>query len=187
MEKKAIAYVADIMLGNTGEIIDRALQKQRIEQYAEENNITIVRWFEDGVYTENLFSRPQLKEMIACEEPCEYLLVERTWAISRRWSELKAFVKLMEAKKVRVDAATTLWDCVSQMARNYYRNPHAVAACSLEAEPCTAKSVSLGEKFGRTNQNPVRAVVKANGGTSAKTKVKRPSRLVLDELHYESA
>ena len=187
MEKKAVAYVADIMLGNTGEIIDRAFQKERIEEYAKENNIAIVRWFEDALYNDDLFSRPGVKEMLACTEKCEYLLLERTWAVSRRWVELKAFITAVEAKEMRVDAATTLWDCVSQMARNYYRNPNAVAACSLEAQPCEATSVNLVEEYGRTNQTPDRMAVKAASGKGARMKIRRPNRLVLGELRYKPA
>jgi len=186
MEKKAIAYVADIVLGNTGEIIDRAFQKERIEKYAKDNDITIVRWFEDGVYEENPLYRPHMKEMIECKEPCAYLLVERTWTISRRWSELKDFIKLMEDKKIRIDTVTTLWDCVSQMARNYYRKPNTVAVCSLKVEPCEATSVNLGEEYGRSNQSRERAAVNVRRETGAKRKVGRPNRLVLGELHYKS-
>jgi len=151
MEKKAIAYTSDIILGNTGEVIEREFQKKRIEEYAKENHITIAAWFEEEAYNDTLFARPKIRELVAYKEPYDLVLVERTWALSRRWTEIKAFIKVLEANNGRMECATTLWDCVSQMARNYYRPAGKrveMAACALEAQEAAAPaSINL---VGRT-------------------------------------
>jgi hypothetical protein len=186
MEKKAIAYTSDIMLGNTGEIIERAFQRKRIEEYAKENDIKVVAWFEDETYNENLFSRPKIKELVAYTESYDLVLVERTWAISRKWKEVRSLMRVLENKKARMEATTTLWDCISQMARNYYRPlRHAgeLPACALEAEEGTPTSINLVETYGRAaakNEGRyVNVVVEPN---RSKVKVRRPSQLAFERM-----
>jgi hypothetical protein len=53
--------------------------------------------------------------------PCDCLLVERTWSLSRNWNDLLAFMKELESQGIKLESATLLWDCVSQRARQYYR------------------------------------------------------------------
>lgn len=182
MEKKAIAYTSDIILGNTGEIIERDFQKKRIEEYAKENDIKVVAWFEDDIYNENPIARSQVQALAAYKEPYDLVLVERTWAISRKWKEIRAFMELVDNKKARMEATTTLWDCVSQMARNYYRPTRKgveIPACALEGE--APASINLVETYGRAaakNADRIaNAVVEPN---RSKAKVRRPNQLAFD-------
>jgi hypothetical protein len=163
MEKKAIAYTAEIVLENTGLVIEPVFQKERIEKYAKENNIVIVAWFEEAGRHENLLGRPKIKEMVAYKEPYELVLVERTWAFSRRWREIKALMRELEHKGAKLEATTKMWDCISQMARAYYRPGHKMPACAVAAEQ--AKSINLVETYG-----------------PATIKIKRPARLAFESV-----
>jgi len=186
MEKRAIAYTADIILGNTGEVLSREYQKARIKEYAAENGIEIVGWFEEEVYNEHLFARPKVKEMLAYEKPFEYVLVERVAALSRKWTEIKPLLSAMGTKHARMESATTLWDCVSQMARTYYRNycaPCGVAPCSFEAEHAEASSVNLVEEYGRSTWTPEK---RANAAL-AKGRARRPGRVEVPGIGYRTA
>jgi hypothetical protein len=188
MEKRAIAYTSDIILGNSGEIIESAFQKKRIEEYAKENNIKVVAWFEDEAYNENLVARPEIQSLIAYEDPYELVLVERTWALSRRWKEIRALMNVLDNKKVRIEATTTLWDCVSQMARSYYRplrHPGEMPTCALAEEEGAPTSVNLVETYGRSaaiNRGRQAEVVKAPAHT--KVKVRRPAQLAFEGLRH---
>ena len=115
--KKAIAYTSDIILGRTGEVISRKYQKELIRQFAEANNLEIVAWFEDEIYEEDILARPGIQRMLAYDGPCEVFLVERVWALSRKMATLTGFFKLLAQKKIRLETATYLWDCTSQMVR----------------------------------------------------------------------
>jgi len=117
MKKKAIAYTSDVILGRTGEVIGRNYQKELITKFAEDNGLEIVAWFEDKMYEEDVLARPGIQELLAYKEPYEVFLVERIWALSRKMSTLAGFLKVLEHKNVRVETATYLWDCTSQMAR----------------------------------------------------------------------
>lgn len=117
MKKKAIAYTSDIILGRTGEVISRKYQKELIRQFAENNNLEIVAWFEDEIYEEYILTRPGIQRMLAYDGPCEVFLVERVWALSRKMATLTGFFKLLAQKKIRLETATYLWDCTSQMVR----------------------------------------------------------------------
>jgi len=119
---KAIAYVSDVILGQTGQVISREVQKELIRQCVEENHIEVVAWFEDEVYAEDLLHRPGIQKMMKSDIPCDCLLVERTWSLSRNWNDLEAFMKELDSKGIKLESATLLWDCVSQKARQYYRN-----------------------------------------------------------------
>jgi hypothetical protein len=192
MEKTAIAYASDIILGNTGEVIDRAFQKARVEEYAKENNIKILAWFEDEAFSEYLFSRPKIKEMIAFKDAYDYVLVERVWTLSRKWKEVKALLKVLEPKQVKVQATTTLWDCVSQMARHHYRNAAMsfdMIPCALETEaPAEAASINLVETYGRSSAIidyvPGQVAAEKNRG---KANVRKPNNLMFHRLRYKSA
>ncbi|MCX7958732.1 MAG: recombinase family protein [Deltaproteobacteria bacterium] len=120
MSKKAIAYVSDIILGRTGEVISKAYQKQEIENYAKEKGIEIVKWFEDDVYNEDVISRPAVQDILSFEQEYDIILVERIWAFSRRWQTLASLFAELDRRGVKVECATLMWDCVSQMARRRY-------------------------------------------------------------------
>jgi DNA invertase Pin-like site-specific DNA recombinase len=121
MSHKAIAYTADITLGRTGEVITRAEQKATIEQYARQNHIEIVAWFEDEGSGDDLASRQGVQKMLAQASGCDTVLVERVWSLSRNWPSLREFVSRCQTNNLEVTATTTLWDCVSQMCRNEVR------------------------------------------------------------------
>jgi hypothetical protein len=120
MKKTAIAYTNDIILGRTGEVISRAYQKELIRQFAEENDIEVVAWFEDEVYDEEILTRPGIQKMLAYEKPYDTFLVERVWALSRKMTTLTGFLKVLIQKKVKLTTATYLWDCTSQMVRRHF-------------------------------------------------------------------
>ena len=119
MSRKAIAYVSDVILGRTGEVIRRSAQRELLRQYAEENDIEIVAWFEDEVYNEDILSRPGIQQLLGCEKECDCVLVERVWALSRQWPMLRGFLKALELHGRQLESATLLWDCVSQQCRKF--------------------------------------------------------------------
>jgi hypothetical protein len=143
--------VSDIILGRSGEVISRESQKALIAQYAKENDVEVVAWFEDEVYAENILARPGIKSLLACELPAEMILVERTWCLSRKWEELSGFLQTAEERGRRVESATMLWDCCSQQARWFYRKtgPKAPArACPvLAAAKAPARAVTKPAAF----------------------------------------
>ncbi|MCZ7586669.1 MAG: recombinase family protein [Deltaproteobacteria bacterium] len=118
--KTAAAYVSDIILGRTGDVIGRESQKELIKQYAAENGIDIVAWFEDDLYNEDVLSRPGVQELLANRDQYQLVLVERVWALSRLWSVCERFFEELERADLRLESATTMWDCVSQMARRRF-------------------------------------------------------------------
>ena len=186
MTKRAIAYISDIILGNTGVIIEREFQSERIKAYAKENEIEVVAWFEDATYSENLFTRPKVGEMLRYTEPYEMVLVERTWAISRKWREVRTLLRILETKKVQMKAATTLWDCVSQMTRNYYRparrkveSPVCVVDARTTEEPA---AINLVEAYGRSrrkNKDKYANIIVRH--SHRKNTVRRPQHLVFQK------
>ena len=118
--KKAIAYTSDIILGRTGEIISRTCQAELIRQYASENGIEIVSWFEDEMYNEDILMRPGIQSMLAFDEPYVLVLCERVWALSRSMATLEPFFRELDRRKAGFEAATTMWDCVSQRCRRRF-------------------------------------------------------------------
>jgi len=134
--KKAIAYVSDVILGRTGEVIGRNHQKEMIKRYAVENDIEVVAWFEDEAYSEDIVSRPGVQQFLACDIECDLVLVERMWSFSRQWSLLQPFIADIKEKGRTVESTTQLWDCVSQQARDFYRGRSLkpLAACAAPVE-----------------------------------------------------
>ena len=119
--KRAMAYLSDVILGRTGEVISRDHQREMISRYAAENGFEIVAWFEDEAYSEDIHSRPGVQALFACDQDCEAILVERVWAFSRCWSTLQPFLADLQETGHTVVSATQLWDCVSQQTRDLYR------------------------------------------------------------------
>jgi tRNA(Ile)-lysidine synthase TilS/MesJ len=187
MTKRAIAYTSDVILGNTGEIIEREFQRERIEAYAKENEIEIVAWFEDAMYSENLFTRPKVREMLTYTEPYELVLVERTWAISRKWKEVRALLRVLEIKNVQMEATTTLWDCVSQMTRNYFRPARRkveLPVCAVDARRTEQPAaINLVETYGRSkSKNRDRYANIVVQHKRPKNTVRRPQHLVFQKI-----
>jgi DNA invertase Pin-like site-specific DNA recombinase len=151
MKKKAIAYVSDIILGRTGEVINREYQKELIRQYAEDNKIEIVAWFEDQIYNEDVMSRTGIKSLLDYKGEYETVLVERVWALTRRMADLEPFFKELENKGVLFEAATTMWDCVSQMVRRRFTptlyQPKAETPIEVVAEKQEKAAVSKPKRL----------------------------------------
>jgi DNA invertase Pin-like site-specific DNA recombinase len=121
--KKAIAYVSDVILGRSGEVISREYQKDLIKKHAETNGIEIVAWFEDEMYNENVLERAGIKAMLACAEPYDVVLTERVWAFSRTMGVLETLFAELDRRGKTFEAATMLWDCTSQKCRRrFYPN-----------------------------------------------------------------
>jgi len=121
--KKALAYVSDIILGRTGEVIRRSCQVELIVEYASDNEIEIIGWFEDEMYDEDVLMRPGIQALLAYNKPYDMVLCERVWALSRTMAVLEPFFKELDRRGVRFEAATTMWDCVSQKCRRRFRSP----------------------------------------------------------------
>lgn len=119
--KKALCYLTDIMLGQTGEVISKDYQKARILEYAQSNGIEIIGYYEDDMYNEDVLSRPGVEAMLLDKRDYDLILVERIWAFSRSWSVLKGLLTVLKIKSVTLESATTMWDCTSQRARDHFR------------------------------------------------------------------
>ncbi len=120
MAKKAIAYTSDIILGRTGEIISRSYQADLIRKYGVENGIDILAWFEDEAYNEDVLTRPGVQALLAFGQPYDIVLCERVWALSRSTAVLEPFFEELDHRRVKFEAATTMWDCVSQKCRRRF-------------------------------------------------------------------
>lgn len=120
MAKNALVYVSDIILGRTGEILARDEQLKRVMAYARSNGINVLDVFEDDAYNEDILSRPGMTKLLACKLGCDCILVDRVWSLSRNMKTLRTFFAELESRNVKLEAATTLWDCASQMSRHYF-------------------------------------------------------------------
>jgi hypothetical protein len=126
--KRAIAYVNDIILGRTGEVIKRSCQVELIAQYATDNGIEIIGWFEDEMYNEDVISRPGIAALLSYGKPYDLVLCERVWAFSRSMAALDPFFKELDRRGVKLESATTMWDCVSQRCRRRFTGASHVTA-----------------------------------------------------------
>ena len=118
--KKAVAYVSDIILGRTGEVIKRSYQAELIRQFAAGNDIEIVAWFEDQMYSEDVLTRRGIQDLLAYDAPYDLLLCERVWALSRSMAVLEPFFKELDRRHLRLECTTMMWDCVSQKCRRRF-------------------------------------------------------------------
>jgi len=118
--KTAIAYTSDIILGRTGDVISRESQKDLIKKYAARKDIEVVAWYEDEMYNEDIMSRSGVKGLLDHKGDYDMILVERVWSLSRVWPALQRFFEVLDRKGIRLESATTMWDCVSQMARRRF-------------------------------------------------------------------
>lgn len=118
---KALCYLNDIILGQTGTIISRDDQKKRIIEHAEKNGIEIIGFYEDEKFDEDVLSRPGVQAMLLDERQYDFILVESAWAFSRNWSMLKKLLVILTLKSVTIETARTMWDCTSQRSRDYFR------------------------------------------------------------------
>ena len=138
MAKKAIAYTSDVIIGRTGEVISREHQKEAMKKYAAEKGMEIVAWFEDSAYNETLMARPGVKGMMSYAGEYDTVLVERVWSLARKVSELENLFRVFDRKKVKLEAATMLWDCVSQQVRRRFdpnmARPHLARPIAVREE-----------------------------------------------------
>jgi DNA invertase Pin-like site-specific DNA recombinase len=135
--KRAIAYVSDIILGRTGDVIKRGGQVELIAQYATDNGIEIIGWFEDEMYHEEVLERPGIVALLSYDKPYDLVLCERVWALSRSMAVLEPFFRELDRRGVRLEFATTMWDCVSQQCRRRFRS--ASYAAPQPARPVVEK------------------------------------------------
>lgn len=117
--RKALCYLNDVIILQTGTIISRNDQKQRIIAHAEKNGIEIIDFYEDRKYDEEVLSRPGVQAMLLDEREYDLILVDSVWVFSRNWSILKNLLKIISLKSVKLESASILWDCTSQRSRNY--------------------------------------------------------------------
>jgi hypothetical protein len=120
MARKAMAYLSDVIIGRTGEVIGREAQREAIRKYAAENDIEVVAWFEDELYDEDPMARPGMQAMLSSDTVCDLVLVERVWSVSRSWPVLQSVLETFDRRGLRFEATATLWDCVSQQARHHF-------------------------------------------------------------------
>ena len=132
---KALYYLNDIILGQTGTIISRDDQKKRIIEHAEKNGIEIIGFYEDEKFEEDVLSRPGVRAMLLDERSYDFILVESVWALSRNWSMLKKLLKILTLKSVTLETARTMWDCTSQRSRDYFRGRTLTRALGKSPEP----------------------------------------------------
>lgn len=142
MKRKAVAYVSDIILGQTGEVIPCDEQLTRIRARAAADDVELVAVFRDELYEEDPTQRPGLARMCVCKMDVDVVLVDRVWAISRDWRVLRPFLKEMKECGVGLECASLLWDCVSQMTRNFFRSkPVRLPTCAApEREKTVARA-----------------------------------------------
>ncbi len=121
---RAIAYVRDIVLGRSDEVLARAGQTGLIKQFAADNEVEVVAWFEDEACDDlNVLDRPGLRALLAYDKPYDKILCERSWALSRSMTALEPFFKELERRGgVQFESATSAWDRVSQQCRRRSRS-----------------------------------------------------------------
>ena len=144
--KKAIAYVSDIILGRTGEVIKRSCQVELIAQYASDNEIDIIGWFEDEMYSEDVLKRPGIQALLSYDKPYDVVLCERVWALSRSMALLEPFFRELDRRGVSFEAATTMWDCVSQKCRHRFSPSRAMPQT---ARPVVAREEDVKPRVAR--------------------------------------
>jgi DNA invertase Pin-like site-specific DNA recombinase len=126
--------VNDIILGRTGEVIKRSCQVELIAQYATDNGVEIIGWFEDEMYNEDVLSRTGIAALLSYDKAYDLVLCERVWALSRSMAVLEPFFKELDRRGVKLESATVMWDCVSQQCRRRFRG-------SVHAKPRSERSI----------------------------------------------
>ena len=179
MTRRALAYTHDVILGRTGELISRAVQKEGIREYAQEHDIEISGWFEDEVYEENPLKRPGILQILSCEIGCDCVLVERVWCLSRRWSVLRPLIDELDANGKRIESASWLWDCVSVIARHYCRDKE--RSSEVSDHMSVAQKRAAAEMLPRPAEHKSRIVGEpGRSGRRRRHAIRKP-----DKLHFE--
>jgi hypothetical protein len=118
--KTAVAYITDTLLSPDKGAIGKDSQKEAIRKFAATNGIEIVAWHEDDMTTDEVLDRPGVLEMLSKKHGADLVIVERVWSLSRNWSVLSRLYAEMDKRGMKLAAATTLWDGVSQMTRHHF-------------------------------------------------------------------
>lgn len=194
--KKAIAYVSDIIVGRGGEIISRDQQREAIRAHAQEHDLEIVGWFEDEVYEEDPLARPGLQALLACDKTCDVVLLERVWAISRRWGVLKPIVWQIRERGKLLECTTFLWDATSQRSRALCRLPWPTKPAVAERVD-VARAVRVAKEQVRAEgpeqlktaaalraSRPAKAAKLAKALKRRKTRIKKPQTSYFTELYH---
>jgi len=119
---KAVGYVSGVYVDYDGNVVDREGQKKLIRKFASENGIEVAAIFEDMDECEKVLDRPGVKKMIADAE-ADIVLVDRVWAIGRTRASVTPFMRALDSKGMRLEAATDCFDVTSQFTRFWYRQP----------------------------------------------------------------
>jgi DNA invertase Pin-like site-specific DNA recombinase len=119
---KAVGYVSGVYVDYDGNVVDREGQKKLIRKFASENGIEVTAIFEDMDECEKVLDRPGVKKMIADAE-ADIVLVDRVWAIGRTRASVTPFMRALDSKGMRLEAATDCFDVTSQFTRFWYRQP----------------------------------------------------------------
>ncbi len=118
---KAIAYVSPISSCTGSGEVCCADQRRRIEEYARQQGIEIIAWFEDEARECSLMDRTGLRAALRFEGPWSSFLVDRCGCLSRSMAALRPLLALLDLRGAKLVAATELWDVVSQKVRSHYR------------------------------------------------------------------
>jgi DNA invertase Pin-like site-specific DNA recombinase len=117
--KRAVGYVCDIPVPDTGRVISRDDQRLRLVKYAKNENLDIVHIYEDEEYTDDFINNPGVQKILNGGDDFEVLLVERVWCLSRKTSELKPFLEKLDQKNIQMVMVSYLWDNASLGVRHY--------------------------------------------------------------------
>lgn len=140
--KTAVAYITDNLICPVQGVEGKEAQKESISRFANENGYEIVAWFEDELCTENVLERPGVLEMLDRKNDASTVLVDKVWSLSRDWSKLSRLYAEMDRRGLKLEAATTQWDGVSQMTRRHFDKELSV--------PPVMKRIHAAKKAGET-------------------------------------
>lgn len=132
--KKVVAYVCDVPIPNTDEVISAADQKARILKHAAKEGFEVVAFIEDEKFTEDFADRPGVREFLAGVMGVDCVLVERVWSVTRNRHDLEAVMGELDKRGTPLVATSYLWDCLSQMARHRYMGSKAQRPVQPAAE-----------------------------------------------------
>ena len=122
MSKKAIGYICPIPLDYADDIIGADEQKRHIEAYAKRNGFEIEAFYEDEGPSDDILHRPAMERIIESEKNAGVILVDRIWCLSRQRKPLIPFLETLDREGIKLEAAVTMMDCVSQFARHWHKN-----------------------------------------------------------------
>lgn len=128
----AVAYIKSSISAPNGEVIGRDRQVERIRQFAEENALEVIAWFEDGDCPgQDVLDRPGIRALLAFAQPYDLVICDRFGALARSMADLKPFFRALEGRGAMLEAATPMWDCLSQQCR---RRSNSVPVLPLPGE-----------------------------------------------------